>query len=394
MYNTPDARPETKQAVEEVVATLPKVVLHDHLDGGLRPGTIAELAAECGYDQLPTTDPDELATWFVQAANSGSLPKYLETFQHTTAVMQTRDALIRVTREAIEDLAADNVVYAELRYAPELHLAGGLSMREVVEATIAGCAEGEQAAAEAGKDITARLILTGMRHGDNTEAVAELTADAVADWDLDNYVVGFDIAGAEDGFPASGHAAAFATLRERLVPFTIHAGEAAGLESIKQAVQLGAARIGHGARLYEDFSASDLCIELSQVSSYIRDRRIPLELCPTSNVQTGVCDDIADHPFPLLFDLGFTCTINTDNRLVSGTTMTKEMMLLVDTFDYGYPELFQLTANAIDNAFADLPTRERIMDTVVYPAYMALADADGDGEIDSTDAEELHLSMD
>ena len=394
MKNTPNVQHETEQAPEEVVATLPKVVLHDHLDGGLRPTTIIELAADCGYTGLPTTDANELAQWFVEAANSGSLPKYLGTFAHTTAVMQTKDALVRVTREAIEDLADDAVVYAELRFAPEQHTAAGLTMREVVEAVIEGCREGEATAARASKDITAKLLLCGMRHSNKTEEVATLTADAVADWDLDNYVVGFDIAGAEDGFPPNNHAEAFATLRERLVPFTVHAGEAAGVDSIREAVQLGAARIGHGARLYEDFSASDLCIELNQLSGYIRDRRIPLELCPTSNVQTGVCEDIADHPFPLLFDLGFTCTVNTDNRLVSGTTMTREMMLLVDTFDYGYPELFQLTANAIDNAFADLPTRERIMDTVIYPAYMALADSDGDGEVDSTAADELSLTLD
>ncbi|MEJ5919164.1 MULTISPECIES: adenosine deaminase [unclassified Corynebacterium] len=384
MHNTPDI-------CREVVASLPKVLLHEHLDGGLRPQTVVDLARECGYTDLPTTDAEELGAWFVEAGNAGSLPKYLSAFGHTCGVMQTADALARVAREAVEDLAADNVVYAELRMAPENHLEKGLTLQEVIDAVVEGLIEGEAAAYAAGKEITARLIICAMRQENTSKEIAQLTIDNHGSNSEHDYVVGFDIAGPENGFPPSNHAEAFAMLRENLVPFTIHAGEDAGVDSLREAVVLGASRLGHGVRTCEDFTASMEGIELQDVARFIRDQRILLEMCPTSNVQTGVVDNIADHPFTLLDDYGFTCTVNTDNRLLGGITMTDEMMVLVDTFDYGYTELFDLTCNAINHAFADLPTRERIMDTLIYPPYLALTDQDGDGEVDPDETLEVHL---
>lgn len=360
----------------EIVRTLPKVVLHDHLDGGLRPRTIVELAAETGYDGLPTTDPGELEKWFFDAANSGDLPTYLTTFDHTTAVMQTRDALVRVTREAVEDLAADGVCYAELRYAPEQHLAGGLTLQEVVEATVQGAKEGERAAAEAGHRIHARLLLCAMRHADRALEIAQLLVDNYGEHSPgEGYVVGFDIAGAEDGFPPSNHVAAFDLLRSSLIPVTVHAGEAAGVESVADGLRQGAVRIGHGVRIYEDIEAEMSGLELGKVARFVRDRRIPLELCPTSNTQTGVCDSVEDHPFNLLYELGFTCTVNTDNRLVSGCTMSGEMVKLAEAFDLEYWQLLELTTNALENAFCDQPLRESLEREVIYPGYAELGDA-------------------
>lgn len=353
----------------DTVFRLPKVVLHDHLDGGLRPKTIIELAKECGYDQLPTNDPGELKKWFFSAASSGSLPKYLETFAHTCAVMQTAPALTRVAREAVVDLARDQVVYAELRFAPEQHLEAGLTLQEVVDAVTQGLKEGMEEARDFGALIEARLILCGMRHADRTAEIAQLTVD---NYGKDSLVVGFDIAGAEDGFPPSKHAEAFRILRENFVPFTIHAGEAAGRESLEEAVREGTLRIGHGARMFEDFTAAINGIQTGPMSSYVRDRGIPLELCPTSNVQTGVVGDISDHPFPILQSMGFCCTVNTDNRLMSDTTMTMEMMELVEHFNYDLPHLYEITVAAMNNAFAPSEVRARIMNTQILHGFSEL----------------------
>lgn len=391
----------------KVLAALPKVELHDHLDGGLRPATIVELAAEIGYE-LPTTDPQELEKWFYDAANSGDLPTYLTTFDHTTAVMQTRESLVRVTREAALDLAEDNVVYAELRYAPEQHLAGGLTLQQVVEATVQGAQEGERAAAEAGKTIHIRLILCAMRHADRATEIAQLTVDNFGpDTPGQGYVVGFDIAGAEYGFPPSNHQEAFDLLRANLVPFTIHGGEADGVESLRDALAQGACRIGHGVRVYEDFDATMSGISLGPVARATVDRQIVLEICPTSNTQTGVCDTIAEHPFNLLFDMGFNCTVNTDNRLVSGTTMTREFELLAEAFDLDYWHILALTMNALNAAYCDYGLREEIRSNLIYPAYAELGEEMGHTFGNESDAgvaaavehpeiaagEELELSM-
>lgn len=388
MHNSPEMGLDPQQVEADVVADLPKVVLHDHLTGGVRPSTVVELAEQAGYDGLPSSDPEEIARWFVDGGNAGSLSAYLEVFSPITAVTQTAESLTRIAREAVEDLAGDHVVYAEVRIAPELHLEGGLGMQDVVDAVVEGLRQGEQAAADAGREITARLILSAMRDGGRSAEVAQLAVDNLPDNADHDYVVGFDLTGLEDGNPPEDHAETFALLRDNLAPMTVHAGEGAGVESLRGAVVAGANRIGHGTRIYEDLTSSMEGIELQALSGYVRNRNIPLELCPTANVQTGIVDGIADHPFPLLDDLGFTCTVNTGSRLIGGTTMTREMMTLVDVFHYGYTELFQLTCNAIESAFADLPTRERILDTLIYPAYLALTDQDGDGEIDPCEEEE------
>lgn len=375
----------------DVVRRLPKVELHDHLDGGLRPQTIIDIAAETGYDGLPTTDATELEKWFFDAANSGDLPTYLTTFDHTTAVMQTRDSLVRVTREAVEDLAADGVCYAELRFAPEQHQSKGLTLQEVVDATVQGVKEGERVVSERGGRIHVRLLMCAMRHADRAAEIAQLTVDNHGEHTPgEGYVVGFDIAGAEDGFPPSNHVEAFRILRENLVPVTVHAGEAAGVESIADGLRQGAVRIGHGVRIYEDLDATMNGIELGEVAKFIRDRRIPLEICPTSNTQTGVCDTVADHPFNLLYELGFTCTVNTDNRLVSGCTMTGEMLALAENFDLEYWQFLELTTNALDNAFCDQPLRESLEREVIYPAYAELGGTLSSGEGDSEGLGELH----
>ena len=384
--------------LQSTIASLPKVELHDHLDGGLRPSTIIELAQQCGYGELPTTDPDELEKWFYEAANSGDLPTYLTTFDHTTAVMQTREALVRVTREAVEDLAADNVCYAELRYAPEQHLKSGLSLQEVVEATVQGVKEGERLVAERdNKVIHVRLILCAMRHADRSKEIAQLTIDNYGQRTPgEGYVVGFDIAGAELGFPPDKHAEAFDLLRENLIPFTIHAGEADGVESLRSALAQGARRIGHGVRIYEDFNATMAGIELGPVATAMMDQRIALEICPTSNTQTGVCDSIADHPFNLLYDMGFFCTVNTDNRLVSGTTMTQEFIRLVEEFDLELWQILELTTNALEIAYCSQGLREELTRNVIYPAFAEVGGVLGGGEEatdgDADEHEHQHLS--
>ena len=295
---------------------IPKIALHDHLDGGLRPATIIEEAAAVGH-QLPTTDPEELGRWFYEAADSGSLVRYLETFSHTVAVMQTADSLRRVAREFVEDQAADSVIHAEARWAPEQHLVGGLSLAEAVEAVRDGLAEGVASAEAAGVQISAAQIVTAMRHVPHpTTEIAEL---AIAY--RNDSVCGFDIAGAEDGFPPSRFQASFDYLRRHNFEFTIHAGEAHGVDSIWEAVQLcGASRIGHGVRLVEDISADG---ELGEFAQYVLNRRIPLEVSPSSNLQTGICATIAEHPFARLAELDFRVTINCDNRLMCATTMSR-----------------------------------------------------------------------
>ncbi|MBM0203601.1 adenosine deaminase [Micromonospora sp. STR1s_5] len=348
----------------EDIVKVPKALLHDHLDGGLRPATIVDLAAEVGHE-LPTTDPEALGRWFADAADSGSLERYLETFAHTVAVMQTAPALRRVARECALDLAADGVVYAEVRFAPEQHLERDLSLDEVVQAVLAGFAEGTAQAVEAGLTIRVGTLLTAMRHAARSQEIAELAVRH-----RDAGVVGFDIAGAEAGFPPTRHLDAFEYLQRENFHFTIHAGEAFGLPSIWQAIQwCGADRLGHGVRIVDDIAPDG---SLGRLAAYVRDKRIPLELCPSSNVQTGAVGSIADHPIGLLRDLRFRVTVNTDNRLMSGTSMSREMSLLVETFGYGWKELQWFTINAMKSAFIPFDERLRIIDDVIKPAYAKL----------------------
>ncbi|WP_238146598.1 adenosine deaminase [Ornithinimicrobium murale] len=368
----------------EVIRSAPKAVLHDHLDGGLRPATILELAGEVGHE-LPADDVDGLAVWFRDSADSGSLERYLETFDHTVAVMQTRDHLVRVARECVEDLAADGVVYAEVRYAPEQHLTRGLSLDEVVEAVDLGLREGVESAAGQGNTIRVGALVTAMRHAARSREIAEL---AVRHWDAG--VFGFDIAGAEAGFPPTRHLDAFEYLRRENFHFTIHAGEAFGLKSIWEAIQwCGAERLGHGVRLVDDITCDGVPVaemddqvpyadwtqdqldgvQLGRLAAYVRDRRIPLEMCPSSNLQTGASPTIAAHPITLLDRLRFRVTLNTDNRLMSGTSMSREMELLVAEAGWDLPHLRRVTVNAMKSAFLPFDERLAIIEDVIKPFY-------------------------
>src|SRR3954465_3561970 len=353
----------------EEIRRAPKVLLHDHLDGGLRPATIVELAAAVDHP-LPAGDADALGAWFIQAAASGSLERYLETFAHTVAVPQTAEALHRVAAECALDLALDGVVYAEVRFAPEQHLEGDLTLPQVVEAVLAGFVAGSQAAAEAGSPIRVGTLLTAMRHKARSMEIAEL---AVAYRNAG--VVGFDIAGAEAGYPPTRHPDALEYLQRENAHFTIHAGEAFGLPSIWQAIQwCGADRLGHGVRLVDDITGSPAAGDavLGRLAAYVRDKRIPLELCPSSNVQTGAAASISEHPIGLLHDLRFRVTVNTDNRLMSGTSMSREMALLSDAFGWGWSELQWLTINAMKSAFIPYDERLAIINEVIKPAYAKL----------------------
>lgn len=347
----------------------PKVLLHDHLDGGLRPGTIIELAREVGYENLPESDADKLGIWFREAADSGSLPRYLETFAHTCAVMQTKAALFRVAAECAEDLAEDGVVYAEIRYAPEQHLEAGLTLEEVVETVNEGFREGERRAKANGHRIRVGALLTAMRHAARALEIAEL-----ANRYRDNGVVGFDIAGAEAGFPPTRHLDAFEYLKRENNHFTIHAGEAFGLPSIWQALQwCGADRLGHGVKIIDDIEvAADGSVTLGRLASYVRDKRIPLEMCPTSNLQTGAAVSYAEHPIGLLRKLHFRLTVNTDNRLMSGTSMSREFEHLVDAFGYSLDDMQWFTVNAMKSAFIPFDERLAMINDVIKPGYAEL----------------------
>jgi adenosine deaminase len=350
----------------DLIIQAPKVLLHDHLDGGLRPQTVLDLAAEFGYSDLPANDAESLGRWFSEAAFSGSLERYLKTFKHTVGVMQTIPALTRVARECAEDLASDGVVYAEVRFAPELHIEQGLNEHEIVEAVLAGFAEGVAGAASVGRTIRVGVLLTAMRTAANSRHIAEIAVEY-----RDRGVVGFDIAGAEAGFPPTRHLDAFEYLRRENAHFTIHAGEAFGLPSIWEAIQwCGADRLGHGVRIMDDITVdASGSASLGKLAAYVRDRRIPLELCPTSNVQTGAADSIASHPIGLLRKLGFRVTVNTDNRLMSGTSMSHEMDLLSQAFGWGLADMEWLTVNAMKSAFIGFDERLEIINSQIKPGY-------------------------
>lgn len=351
----------------------PKAVLHDHLDGGLRPSTMIDLAAQSGYQGLPTTDPDALAAWIRRGADRKSLELYLETFAHTVAVMQDRDAIIRVAAECAEDLAADGVVYAEVRMAPELCTERGLTLDEVQAAILEGYRIGEDRAAAAGRPIVMRAIVTAMRQAARSVEVAECAVRF-----RDQGVVGFDVAGPEKGFPPTRYLDAFEHIRRENFHITIHAGESFGLPSIWEALQFaGAERLGHGVRIVDDITVrDDGSVELGRLAAFVRDRRVPLEMCPSSNVHTGAAASIGEHPFDLLRRLRFRVTVNTDNRLMSGVTMSSEFAALDAAFGLGLGEMEWLTINALKSAFAPFDERLRLINEVVKPGYARLrADA-------------------
>ena len=347
----------------EQIRAVPKVLLHDHLDGGPRPGTIIELARETGYDGLPTVDPDELTRVLTAGAHRGHLNLYLDAFRHTVGVMQTPEALRRVAAECAEDLAADGVVYAEVRFAPELHTERGLTLDQVVEAVLGGFREGSK-----NRPIRVYALLTAMRTAARSLEIAELAVKY-----RDRGVVGFDIAGAEAGWPPSRHLDAFQYIQRENFHITIHAGEGYGLPSIWEAVQYcGTERLGHGVRLAEDIEITpDGAVRLGRLASYIRDRRIPLEICPTSNVQTGAAKSIKDHPIGLLRELLFRVTVNTDNRLMSGVSLSSEFHAVAEAFGYGWGDIEWLTINAMKSAFAPFDERLKIINTVIKPGFAA-----------------------
>jgi len=348
----------------DTILRAPKVLLHDHLDGGLRPSTVIELAREVGYGELPTADPSDLATWFTRGADRKSLDLYLEGFRHTVAVMQTRDAIERVATEAVDDLAADGVVYAEIRMAPELLTDGGLTLDEATEAMLAGLRRGAR-----GLPITTGLIITAMRQAGRSVEIAELAIRH-----RDAGVVGFDIAGPEAGHPPSRHLDAFHLIARENFHFTIHAGEGFGLPSIWEALQwCGAERLGHGVRIVDDIRIrEDGRIVLGRLAAYVRDRRVPLEMAPTSNVHTGAVRSVAEHPIDMLRRLRFRVTLNTDNRLMSGISMSSEMAALQEAFGIGLDEMEWLTLNAMKSAFWPFDGRLRIINEQIKPAYAQL----------------------
>ncbi|MGI9623410.1 MAG: adenosine deaminase [Acidimicrobiales bacterium] len=345
--------PELRQA--------PKVLLHDHLDGGVRPSTVIDLAARNGYADLPTNDPDELATWMVRGASRLNLELYLETFAHTVGVMQSADALYRVAAECAEDLADDGVVYAEVRFAPELHVEGGLDLDEVVEATVAGFADGSS-----GRAIRIGTLVTAMRHAARSVEIAELAVRH-----RDRGVVGFDIAGAEAGNPPTRHLDAFQYIHRENFHITIHAGEAFGPPSIWEAIQYcGTERLGHGVRIMDDtVKLPDGRFELGRLAAFVRDTRIPLELCPSSNVHTGAAASIAEHPIKDLVELRYRVTMNTDNRLMSATSMTNEFDVCCSAYGWSWHQVQWLTINAMKSAFIPFDERLEIINTVIKPWY-------------------------
>jgi adenosine deaminase len=314
---------------KDLLKTLPKVLLHEHLDGVLRPQTVVALAKEARYLDLPTSDPQALAEWFHQGANKGSLAKYLEGFAHTIAVLQTEEALERVAYEQAADLAQDGVVYFETRFAPIFHTRNGLTHQQVVSAVLKGLDDFRQRG-----------------------------------------VVGFDLAGEEGGYPPKKHIDAFHYIQRENFNITIHAGEGYGKESIWQAIQYcGAHRIGHGTRLIDDIAIAEGRAVLGDLAQYVLDKRIPLEICLLSNVQTGATPSLAEHPFKIFWQEKFRVTLNTDNRLMSNTTMTREFEAAAETFGLSLNDFEKITINAMKSAFLPYHQRCDYIYSVIKPGY-------------------------
>src|ERR1700737_1512094 len=345
----------------EVLKSLPKALLHEHLDGVLRPRTIIELARDVNYLELPNGNAEELAQWFFQGANQGSLPKYLEGFAHTIAAMQTEEALEQVAYEQAEDLSQDGVIYFETRFAPVFHTRKGLSHQQIVSAVLKGLERGR-------KDfgIASGLIICAMRNMDVSLEMAELAVDF-----RERGVVGFDLAGEEGGYPPKKHVEAFHYIQRQNFNITIHAGEGFGKESIWQAIQYcGAHRIGHGTRLIDDIAVADgKAVKLGDLAQYVLDKRIPLEICLLSNVHTGAARSLSEHPFKILYQEKFRVTLNTDNRLMSDTTMTKEFGAAAETFGLTLADFETITINAMKSAFLPYDQRCRFIYRVIKPGY-------------------------
>ncbi|MGO1199292.1 MAG: adenosine deaminase [Dermabacteraceae bacterium] len=388
-----------------LVAALPKVALHDHLDGGLRAATVLELSRELGLpvpgvdeagpaatgEAVPGagSDVDAVANWFHAAADSGSLPEYLSTFEHTVALMQTAPQLRRIAREFVEDMAADGVVYAETRWAPHQHTAGGLTLDEAVQAVQDGLDEGVAAAAQSGRRIVVGQLLCYLRHLEPSDDLVDI---AIAR--RGTGVLGLDLAGPEAGFPASWFRAQFERAREHGVRVTIHAGEAEGPSSIADALDCGAERIGHGVRLLEDIdqdaAAADGTVPedlpatggratfpgFGHIAARVHAAQICLEVCPSSNLQTGGAADFASHPVGPLRRLGFAIALSSDNRLMSRTRTSREMLLVAQTFDWSLTGLEQVVLTGLEAGFAPADVRQALRDEVVLPAFRAVREAD------------------
>lgn len=344
-----------------LVQSLPKVLLHEHLDGALRPQTVIDLAGSTGYEDLPASDPEALGKWFHQGANQGSLAKYLEGFKHTIGVMQTEEALERVAYEQGEDLSRDGVVYYETRFAPLFHTSKGLTHQQVVAAVLKGMARGRQ-----DFGLQSGLIICAMRNMNVSLEMAELAVDFRA-----RGVVGFDLAGEEGGYPPKKHVDAFHYIQRENFNITVHAGEGFGKESIWQAIQYcGAHRIGHGTRLIEDIAVADgKAVKLGDLAQYVLDKRIPLEVCLISNVHTGATPSLKEHPFKILYQEKFRVTLNTDNRLMSDTSMTKEFEAAAETFGLGLDDFEKITINAMKSAFLPYHQRIDVIYQTIKPGY-------------------------
>ena len=336
-----------RPAISQEIIDLPKVLLHDHIDGGLRPQTIIELANQINLP-LPSHEADAFQELIYEACNQGSLEKYLKNFDYTIAVMQTQDNLIRVARECVLDLAADGIHYAEVRGAPELFTRHGLSMRNVVEATLEGLRQGMQEAKKLGLSITTNLIICAMRQNNLSLEAAQIALEF-----REKGVVGFDIAGPEYGFPARNHLPAFELLQRKSFPFTIHAGESDSFASMLEAINVcGASRIGHGIRIMDEIDISQDQAVLSDASKAIRDQQIHLEMSPTSNLQTGNIKDYNSHPAGVLIELGFNIALNTDNRLMSATSLSREYKVMQDAHNWDLNQINIMNANALRAAFS------------------------------------------
>lgn len=352
----------------EQIASAPKVLLHDHNDGGLRPKSMIDIAEEIGYTKLPYMDAERLGKWFVDACSEGTLELYLETFEHTISLMQKPEHIIRVARECALDLARSGVVYAEVRGAPELFTRQGLSIDEVIECTVEGYTQGVAEAKSEGRTIRVEGLLCAMRQNNRAFEVAEKVVKYKG-----KGVVGFDIAGPEMGFPPTNHIRAFDYLREHAAHYTIHAGEAAPLESISLAVrECKAERIGHGIRLMDDISFGESGAKLGSLALEVLDKQIALEMAPTSNLQTGGATSYETHPIGIMKELGFNVTINTDNRLMSNTSMIREMTEIARGFSWGLQDLQDVTENAINSAFISEDEISDILETHIRPGYRKL----------------------
>ena len=348
--------------MSDLIQQMPKVQLHDHLDGGLRPQTILELA-DAGGVALPETDPTALGDWFFRGAAQGDLPKYLEGFAVTTAVMQDEESLRRVAREHVEDLSADGVIYGEIRFAPVLHTSNGLTMEQVLESVIEGMGEGSRATG-----TEARIIVCSLRHMD---PAISLDSAKVAVQYRDRGVVGFDLAGDESGHPPADHNEAFQFLRKKNFNITIHAGEAFGLSSLWQAIQhCGAHRIGHATRLIEDDTVPG--DHRGTLGEYILDHRIPLEMCLSSNLHTGAVTDLKEHPFPRYLREGYRVALNVDNTLMSQTTLTREWQLAQKLFSLENSDFERIAINAVKGAFCDHSLRKTLIQDEIVPRFRSL----------------------